>query len=226
MKMHHTYTKKFISILMILTILLSTSPVWASSSTFIEDNDMYSARIIHQKDNYQKLEIFDKQNNSKQFIEYRVVAGIKEYRVLDDKGSTLKSSIVDDRQITFLSAEKTEVARFNRLQEDIRLDFSENSISSSNWVKKYSSGYLHTLFNNITDIIWILCTAAGAPPSVGSAFDIANLILKRVISNVYYSGWHRSRWEYAIYYYECSYNYYKGPGATGYLGNIYWYDFH
>ncbi len=70
MKMHHTYTKKFISILMILTILLSTSPVWASSSTFIEDNDMYSARIIHQKDNYQKLEIFDKQNNSKQFIEY------------------------------------------------------------------------------------------------------------------------------------------------------------
>jgi len=186
--------------------------------------DNYVFNVVKETDDYTEMLITNKRTGEEEILKSYVF-----------KNGERLFSAEKNNEITYLKSEKDEYVildeNFNvidrqRITDDI-ISFDRGITVTADWGDKVNfSGDKKTDYTNISIVISVICLVSGAPATAAAVLLISDFIVNNFISNVYYKGWYRTKWEDALYYKQTVTSFYEYSNYTGLIGTTDVIDFH
>lgn len=227
-----------IAAIVILSLLLSTNSSAILAADTSSTQNVYSDSEVTIESKIMSADSgvmsFQYENSSDDFSIYAYNVGSEDYYVetYDAQGNLLNYIVQEGNVLIQYDAQGNEVVR-----NDLGTIESEGNESGAisplaiQWGDKgYRQGDLTAeVSRGVTFVVSIITAVLLAQVGISgfANFAIKNLIkdlaermVYELISQVYYSGWVRSGWEYGVSYREVSMNYYRYSNYSGFIKNV------
>lgn len=227
----------FTSLIIIFSLLSMTnaSVLLAASATsqkdiYYDDEVTIQSQVLNQSEGIISFQ-YDNPNDDFTIHAYNVGTNNYYSETYDSNNNLLNYIKQEGNELVQYDAQGNEVVRNNLGTSIVDENIGDVSDRAMTWGQKlnHSGDLTADVARGIafvaSVITGLILSKLGITSFYGATIkqlikDLANRMVVNIIPHVYYKGWTRSGWEYAVHFREVNMNFYKNSNYTGLLKNI------